>query len=485
MIVENLLILFPHDCYLKLPPGVWKPHCSIHPGSHRTPISLVATGVSESCIRNAGDDRLSGITRYVASDDREGLRGIRYIKRRTVISESAAILFGVTSDTQLTASRNTGVHNGGSRSVRILGTHGIPAAYGGFETAAENIARHLTRRGWDVTVYCQTAGSGARSQDVWQGITRVNIPIKRDGWLGTAQFDLKSIFHASRDHGPCLTFGYNTALFNILQKLRRIPNAINMDGIEWSRARWGRVRQGILYANERIGCRVGDVLIADHPEIENYLAGRAKQSKIEMITYGADRVDEADTSVCAELGVTPGRYFSLIARAIPENSILEIVRGFSRRPRGVKLVVLGDYTESDEYHREVLTSASAEVLFPGSIYDTDRVRALRFHSLGYLHGHTVGGTNPSLVESLAAGNPVIAHDNVYNRWVARDAGRYFTDEDDVDALIDEFIRDEDLPHTLGDAAYARHAEEFTWEHIAGQYENVLLRLIGSDVAKGG
>src|SRR6185312_9001149 len=108
-------------------------------------------------------------------------------------------------------------------------------------------------------------------EDVWNGIERVTIPVRRDGWLGTSAFDWKSIRHAVRHRDLSLTFGYNTAVFNIAQRRRGLRNVINMDGIEWSRARWGIAKQAILYVNERIACVIGDRLIADHPEIESYL----------------------------------------------------------------------------------------------------------------------------------------------------------------------------------------------------------------------
>lgn len=363
--------------------------------------------------------------------------------------------------------------------VRILGTHGIPAGYGGFETAAENVARYLVGRGWRVVVYCQASGTGPIREDVWNGIERVTVPVDRDGWLGTSQFDLITIRHATAHRDLCLTFGYNTAVFNLLQKLARVPNVVNMDGIEWSRARWGKARQAILYVNERIACWVGDELIADHPEIAVYLRSRASSRKITTITYGAPAVTGAPTAIPEELGLTPGEYLTLIARPIPENSILELVRGFSARRRPVELVVLGNYQpEADAYHAEVIAAASDQVRFPGAIYEPERVQALRFHSLAYLHGHTVGGTNPSLVEAMGAGNPVIAHDNPYNRWVAGAAARYFTSQTDVDAAVTELTADAGLVSRMSAAARERHAAEFTWEHVAGQYEQLLLKALG-------
>jgi glycosyltransferase involved in cell wall biosynthesis len=364
------------------------------------------------------------------------------------------------------------------KTVRILGTHGVPAAYGGFETAAENVGLFLASHGWRVVVYCQVDGKGPLREDSWNGLERVMIPVDIEGWRGTSKFDLMSIRHAAKFDDLCLTFGYNTAIFNLLQRLKGIPNVINMDGIEWSRSRWGFFRQAILYTNERIACFVGNHLIADHPEIEKFLLTRAPSRKLTTIAYGAYSVDDASTTAVVSRGLEPGRYMTLICRPIPENSILELVRGFSRKQRGYKLVLLGDYKPDDDpYHRQVMDAASDEVVFLGSIYGKVEVEALRFHSAMYLHGHTVGGTNPSLVEALAVGNPVIAHDNPYNRWVARDAAVYFSTEQDVSDHLDQLLASPGRLEQMHTASLRRHGEEFTWEHVAGQYEQLLLRFL--------
>lgn len=365
-----------------------------------------------------------------------------------------------------------------TKTVRILGTHGVPANYGGFETAAENIALHLVKRGWRVVVYCQVPGRGPMVEDTWHGIERVLIPIDANGWIGTSKFDWISIRHACQFRDLCLTFGYNTAIFNLQQRIRGIPNIINMDGIEWSRARWGLLKQTILYVNERIGCIVGDHLIADHPEIERYLLTRAAQHKISMLTYGADPVTDAPSEPVVQRGLQPGEYLTLVARPIPENSILDIVAGFSAKPRGKRLVVLGQYDGAlDPYHRDVLAAAGDEVLFAGAIYDKATVQALRFHSLAYAHGHTVGGTNPSLVEALAAGNPVLAHDNPYNRWVAQQSALYFDSASSFSERLGELLASAPLRGKLKAASLARFEQEFTWEHVAGHYERLLLEFL--------
>lgn len=366
------------------------------------------------------------------------------------------------------------------RTVRILGTHGVPANYGGFETAAEHIGLHLRERGWRVIVYTQVVGTGPLSEDIWNGLERVLVPTVREGWHGTSEFDFRSVLHASRHRDLCLTFGYNTAVFNILQRVRRIPNVINMDGIEWQRAKWGFFERTLFRINERIGLIVGDELIADHPVIEDYLATKVRRSKLVTITYGADAVLSAPTDPVISRGLTPAGYLTLICRPVPENSILELVTAFSSEHRGHTLAVLGNYSpETDAYHRAVMDAAGDEVVFLGGIYDPLALAALRFHASGYLHGHTVGGTNPSLVEALAAGNAIVAHDNPYNRWVAGDGAIYFTTGQDAADGISKVLADASLRTALGEASRVRHAAEFTWERIGGQYEALLDRHVVS------
>jgi glycosyltransferase involved in cell wall biosynthesis len=364
------------------------------------------------------------------------------------------------------------------KTVRILGTHGVPANYGGFETAAENVALFLVSRGWRVIVYCQSDGPGPMVEDRWQGIERIIIPVDLPGWRGTSKFDWLCIAHASRFRDVCLTYGYNTGIYNYRLRLRGISNIINMDGIEWSRARWGLVKQGILYVNERFAALFGNHLIADHPAIEKYLWTRAPKRKISTITYGADPCPYAPVDSVIALHLEPGRYLTLIARPIPENSILELVRAFSARPRGYKLVVLGDYQpDRDVYHQSVISAASEEVVFAGPIYDKLVVQALRFHGVAYLHGHTVGGTNPSLVEAMAAGNAVIAHDNQYNRWTVGDGALFFDSTESADACISLLLSDETTRLRLKANSLQRYEEEFTWERVAGQYEQLITRFL--------
>ncbi len=362
--------------------------------------------------------------------------------------------------------------------VRILGTHGVPAAYGGFETAAENVGLYLLEQGWDVIVYCQIPGSGPITTDSWRGLTRVRVPQNREGWLGTAAFDLDCIRHVKRVAGPddiCLTFGYNTGIFNVSQRLRGMANVINMDGMEWTRRRWGLARQAILLANERVAGLVGTLLIGDHPHISKYLSRHFGRRRVVTIAYGAHPVVNPPVQPVLDLGLEPGTYVTMICRLIPENSVLEIIQAWSQRDRGLQLVVLGSLEDDDSYHRQVRAAASHEVVFAGAIYTPEIVTALRYHALAYLHGHTVGGTNPSLVEAMAAGNPVIAHNNVFNRFVAGPDAAYFDGVADLVATLDSILTDPARLSDMRSASLTRFQENYTWEHIGELYEQALRR----------
>lgn len=365
--------------------------------------------------------------------------------------------------------------------LRILGTRGVPAAHGGFETFAEYLSLYLVAQGWRVVVYCQDDGTGPVFEDSWQGVERVHIPVSQDGPKGTIIFDWKATAHAAKHKDLCLTLGYNTAVFCGLLRLKGIPNLINMDGIEWSRMKWGPVAKLWFWLNDWAGCWLGNHLVADHPQIKVHLQSRVAAKKITTIPYGADAVTSAEVAQMAALGLNlglePGRFWTVIARPEPENSLLEIVQGFSTKRRGMQLVVLGNYQDGNAYHRAVIAAASDEVKFIGAIYDKTVVQALRVHSAGYVHGHQVGGTNPSLVEALGAGNAVVAHDNRFNRWVAGDSAVYFNGADSFSRCMDEVIDNPAKLDGLRQQALIRFQEAFTWPDVLAQYENLLTQYL--------
>lgn len=364
--------------------------------------------------------------------------------------------------------------------LAILGTRGIPARHGGFETFAEHLALYLVDRGWAVTVYCQddqgAVPETTRRDGMWKGVRLVRIPVRQSGPLGTLVFDLKATIMACREEGLVLTLGYNSAVFCLLLRIVGRPNVINMDGLEWQRSKWSWPARAWLYVNERLGCWLGNHLLADHPDILAHLSRRVASSKITMIPYGADPVEQAEPGLIESLGLSPQCYILLVARPEPENSILEGVSAFSAKLRGVTLAIVGDYyPDIVDYHRRVRDAAGPEVQFLGAIYDHPVVQSLRYHALFYVHGHQVGGTNPSLLEALGVGSAVLAHDNRFNRWVAGEGARYFTDAATCMAELDRMLSDPEEILALRRASRARFEAQFRWDHVLPQHGALLAR----------
>jgi glycosyltransferase involved in cell wall biosynthesis len=176
--------------------------------------------------------------------------------------------------------------------------------------------------------------------------------------------------------------------------------------------------------------------------------------------------------------ILPNQFGLLIARPEPENSILDIVRAYTSQKRGMPLVVLGNYDpEFNEYHKKVIKAASDEVLFVGAIYDLPVVQALRFYARFYVHGHTVGGTNPSLVEALGAGSPVLAHNNRFNRWVAGEKAMFFSNETECEMQITRLVQDDDLISKLKIVSKEQYNKNFTADKVHGDYEQLLLKYL--------
>lgn len=360
----------------------------------------------------------------------------------------------------------------------ILGTRGIPAAHGGFETFAERLALHLASRGWRVGVYCQAEVERVRdrvSTRTWNGITLITVEVALRGPAATLAFDAFCVKDAATRGGVCLVLGYNGAAFLPYLRARGGRILTNMDGIEWRRPKWPLPVRAFFYGSEWIAAWSSQRLVADHPAIADHLARRRPRRAIATIPYGGDP-PPADLRP-PPLGLEPGRYLVSIARIEPDNNILTLVEAFSRKPRGMRLVVLGTLKVGNAYHRAVEDAAGLEVLMPGAIYEPEMVQSLRVHARAYLHGHTVGGTNPSLVEALWAGNAVIAHDNPFNRGTAGEGQFYFTEGDSCAAAIERVLTDDGAVAAARAAARAQ-AERFRWDDVLAAYEDELRRVGG-------
>lgn len=363
------------------------------------------------------------------------------------------------------------------RHLNILGIRGVPAAHGGFETFAQGLALYLTKRGWTVNIYCQHDSRDCNApengtQDVWEGVNRTHIVVDGEGPFATVKFDLACTVNVLRRPGVDLVLGYNTAIFALLQRVSGRTVFMNMDGIEWRRDKWGKLAKVWFWLNEFIGSHFCNP-IADHPEIKVHLE-RHWAKNISVIPYGSEKISDVSVLATEKYDLIPQNYIVSIARIEPENSIFEIVSTFSKKSRPTKLVVLGNFRKDNPYHQSILDSASKDVVFLGAVYDKSLLRSLRFHAKAYIHGHQVGGTNPSLVEALGAGNAVIAHDNRFNRWVAGPFQFYFHDEESLEDCLTAIVANNDARLEIARASSRTlHNANFTLDGIHHQYEQLL------------
>lgn len=366
--------------------------------------------------------------------------------------------------------------------LAILGTRGIPARYGGFETFAEELALRLVAKGITVTVYCEMEDS-KQMADEYLGIKLVHIPATKCGPLTTVLFDLRCLWHSRSSYDVVYMLGYGAAPFCLIPKLWGTRVWLNVDGIEWARDKWSGVAKLYFKFMEWLSTWVPDRIIADAEAIRTHLESRHHLwSSCSVIPYGAPIVvAPPNVLLLNNWTLTPGGYYLVVARIEPENHVREVIEGYSASAATIPLVVVGNHLIETDYARKILqTQTGAQVKFVGAIYDKDKLKALRYYALAYCHGHSVGGTNPSLLEALGCGNLVIAHDNTFNREVAGDVGFYFTSSHDISTLLKAVDSLSEIEKTrLADKARAIIQKKYDWNTIAESY----LKLLETDHGK--
>lgn len=363
--------------------------------------------------------------------------------------------------------------------LAILGTRGIPARYGGFETFAEQIASRLVERGISVTVFCED--SDADSPSSYRGVSLRYVRTPRLGPLTTVAFDFACLWHSRRGFDVVYMLGYGASVFCWIPRVFGAKVWINMDGLEWARSKWSMLARLWLRATEALAMVVPDRIIADAEGIRQNLADRyTRMPPCTMIPYGAEVVNETpDSSLLCEWGLVESSYYLVVCRFEPENHVLEIIKGYLASESGLPLIVVGDHKLPTSYVSALVELASDRVRFVGTVYDSEKLIALRYFCRAYFHGHSVGGTNPSLLEALGCGNPVIAHDNPFNREVAGDAAVYFKAAEDIPELVHSLERDEALLAKMAAESLGVVRQRYTWDHITDQYE----ALLGSETAQ--
>ncbi|WP_127843426.1 DUF1972 domain-containing protein [Actinomyces wuliandei] len=364
----------------------------------------------------------------------------------------------------------------------MLGTRGVPARYGGFETAVEEVGARLVARGHQVLVYCRNPEPSTPLPQFYLGMRLVELPAVRSRSLETLSHTALSVVHLLRRTRPDMAFVFNSANAPFLPALRaaRVPVATHVDGLEWQRGKWGTAGRHYYRAAEAAAVRFSDALIADAQGIADYYA-QEFGAPTDLISYGAP-VIRTGTSRLAELGLAPGSFHLVVARFEVENHVDLIVEGYVRSAARLPLVVVGSAPYADAYTARIRSLADSRVRLLGGVWDQELLDALYCGALVYLHGHSVGGTNPSLLRAIGAGAAVDAFDVGFNREVLGDTGRYWRTPEDVSALVASAESDPGAQADRGQAAQ-RRARLYDWDQVAARYESLALRLaLGGPVA---
>lgn len=358
----------------------------------------------------------------------------------------------------------------------MMGTRGVPAAYGGFETAVEEVGRRLADRGHDVVVY--TRGAQTRQRE-YLGMEVVHLPALRQKQLETLSHSAVSSLHAVTHRRPSMAFVFNAANSPFLPILRArgIPVALHMDGLEWRRSKWGPRGKAYYRWAEEFGVRYADALIADAPGIAEYFEAEFSVPT-ELLRYGAPTLEDAPINGITGLGLEPEGYHLVVARFESENHVREIVEGYRRSAATLPLVVVGSAPYSAEYTQSIHRAANgdARIRFLGGVYDQELLDGLYVHARTYVHGHSVGGTNPSLLRAMGAGTAVIAYDVNFNREVLDSRGWFFEHAHELREIFADVESDADTTSVYAGHNRDRVDDIFRWDRVADGYENLAYRL---------
>jgi glycosyltransferase involved in cell wall biosynthesis len=370
--------------------------------------------------------------------------------------------------------------------IAMLGTRGVPARYGGFETAIEEIGRRLVERGHEVVVYCRE--NGGPTADSYLGMELVHLPAAHRKSLETLSHTALSVSHLLRSGRPCdaaIVFNAANAPFVPPLHARGIPVVVHVDGLEWQRDKWQGAGRRYYRVAESMAVRWADALIADAQGIADYYADEFGAAT-ELIAYGAPVQDQPGATRLPRLGLEPRAYHLVVARFEPENHVSEIVSGYIGSKARHPLVVVGSAPYSDGYTARVkeLAIRDPRVRLLGGVWDQVQLDELYANALTYLHGHSVGGTNPSLLRAMGAGTAVLAWDVVFNREVLGDRGWFFDRPAAVAELLEEAEALPDLMIDTGRALRERARKTYDWDDVTVLYEELVARVAAGETVRG-
>ena len=353
--------------------------------------------------------------------------------------------------------------------IAILGTRGVPPAYGGFETFAGELSRRLASRGHSVAVYCRR--SLYRDEPaLWNGVRRIELPAVRHKYFETVSHTLLSSLHAIGEGFDAALICNAANAFSLpVLRLARIPVAINVDGIERTRRKWNAAGRLVYLTGEAFSAEFADALIADAEVISSYYRENFSR-RATMIPYGSQFPQSDDSDILLRLGLARRRYVLYVSRFEPENNPLEVMREFIDAELEVPLVMVGDAPYAEDLVRQVHAERTSGVILPGAVYGDD-YQTLQRNALLYIQATEVGGTHPAMIEAMGSGGAVAANDTPENREVGGEAVMYFRlDGRSLRDLLRKTIDDPAMLDVYRSKARNRAHQLYDWERVTDQYE---------------
>ncbi|MGO4956992.1 DUF1972 domain-containing protein [Luteococcus sp. Sow4_B9] len=359
--------------------------------------------------------------------------------------------------------------------IALIGTRGVPARYGGFETAIEEIGSRLADAGHHVIVFCRTP-EGEEQLETYKGMHLVHLPSLHKRALETLSHTALTVIDRHLKDVDCAVV-FNAANAPLLPviRARRIPVATHVDGLEWRRGKWSGTGQQYYRISEQLAVRWSDALIADAQGIADYYREEF-HAPTQLIAYGAPILKDPQAEKLTPLGVESGKYHLVVARFEPENHVLEIVQGYVKSKAEHPLVVVGSAPYSDEYTAAIREAADPRVKLVGGLWDQDQLDQLYANSLTYLHGHSVGGTNPSLLRAGGAAAFTVAWDVDFNREVVQEAGEYFSTPEQLAAILEQVETEPERAQRRG-YELQNSMHRYDWDQVARDYEELCVDLM--------
>lgn len=364
--------------------------------------------------------------------------------------------------------------------IAICGGRGIPSTYSGTETFFIELAPRLAERGHDVIVYCRKKLFPERPP-TYRGVRLIYLPNLETKTLSTLTHTLACMLDVLRRKvDAILVTNVANALHCAIPRLFRQNCALNVDGIEWKRGKWGALGRQYFYWNARLcGKILPRGIVTDAYAMRALYLEEFKTPSV-CIAYGGNIESSENPAVVRQYGLEPGNYYLIASRLVPENNAALIVEGFKKARSPRVLAVAGDANYRSSFIDELKAGAGNNVRFLGHVGNIDHVKELHCNCYAYLHGHMMGGTNPALLKALGFGNCVLAHQNPFNSEVLGDYGLLFRDADDLAQKIHLIESRPEVAEKYRQRAPERIRSVYSWDRITDQYEELFYQLAAGE-----